>query len=317
MPPLAGALLAVVLWGLSFVATRRVLQEISPVTLLIARFGIGMLVLGAHLAARRLSLPGRVDVWARLAAMGAVGIFLHQMLQACGLTLTTAVNTGWLIGLIPLWSAVLAAVVLKERFGWRQVAGLALGFAGTLLVISGGRSPLAIVALPSTRGDLLVLASTVTWAVYTILGRRTLQAIGSARATAGAMLSGWLMLVPFFLAAGGWRDFGRLTPTGWSAVLFLGIGCSGLGYLFWYAALEKIETARVASLLYLEPLVTCAAAWLVLDEPLHPATLAGGVTVLCGVALAQRARKAPAAGGGNPNEPAAGRRSEPSKVKVS
>lgn len=313
MPPLAGAFLAVVLWSLSFVATKTALREISPTTLVTTRFAIGVAVLLAHLAWRRLALPAGLATWARLAAMGAIGIFLHQIIQATGLTLTTAMNTGWLIGLTPVWSAVLAALVLRERFGLQKTAGLAVGFAGTALVISGGAPPGALLSLPATRGDLLVLASTFTWAVYTILGRGSLRGIGSARGTAGAMLCGWLMLLPLFAAAGGWREYGRLSSSGWISVVFLGIGCSGLGYLLWFAALEKVETSRVASLLYLEPLMTCAAAWMWLGEPLRPVTIAGGLLVLGGVALVQRA---PAAGGGDPG-PAAGNRSKRSEVAAS
>lgn len=313
MHPLAGAFLAVVLWSLSFVATKTALLQITPTTLVTTRFAIGVLVLLLHLGYRRLSLPASLSTWTRLAAMGAIGIFLHQLIQATGLTLTTAMNTGWLIGLTPVWSALLAALVLRERFGLQKVGGLALGFAGTVLVISGGAPPGSLLALPATRGDLLVLASTITWAIYTILGRGAIRGIGSARATAGAMLCGWLMLLPVFAAGSGWREYERLSAAGWGAVIFLGVGCSGLGYLLWFAALEKVEATRVASLLYLEPLMTCAAAWAWLDESFRPITVAGGLLVLGGVALVQRA---PAAGGGDPG-PAAGYRSKRSEVAAS
>jgi len=121
-----------------------------------------------------------------------------------------------------------------------------------------------------------------------VLGRRATLGVGSARATAGAMLCGWLMMAPFFAARQGWRDYAAISPGGWGAILFLGVGCSGLGYLLWYGALERLEATRVASLLYLEPLVTCAASTVVLHEPLLPITVAGGVLVLAGVSLVQR-----------------------------
>ena len=68
-------------------------------------------------------------------------------------------------------------------------------------------------------------------------------------------------------------------------MLFLGIACSGLGYVFWYAALEKIEASRVAALLYLEPLVTLASAAVLLGEKIQLVTVAGGVILLMGVIL--------------------------------
>jgi drug/metabolite transporter (DMT)-like permease len=108
------------------------------------------------------------DAWPSLALMGFVGIAFHQLLQGYALTLTGAVHTGWLIGLTPIWSALLAALVLHERFGPRKVAGLLLGFAGAVVVVTRGHFSADLAALPSTRGDLLILLSTVNWAVYSV-----------------------------------------------------------------------------------------------------------------------------------------------------
>src|SRR5262245_6205119 len=97
------------------------------------------------------------------------------------------------------------------------------------------------------------------------------------------------MLLPLFLGAGVYRDFGRLSPSGWLAVLFLGLLCSGAGYLFWYGALARVDASRVAAFLYLEPLVTLGAAALLLGETIGVATLAGGALLVAGVVLVQRA----------------------------
>lgn len=291
-----GALAAITLWGLSFVATKIALAELTPVTLVFTRFAIGTVVLHAILAARGEPLSPPRSMLGALALIGFVSIFVHQMLQVHGLALTTAVRTGWLIGLVPIWSAVLAALTLHERFGVRKVAGLALGFVGAVLVVTRGQLSTSVLALPSTKGDLLVLASTVNWAVSTVLARGTVARLGSARATAGSMLLGWLMLAPLFVLAGGWREWSGLSSSAILATLFLGVGCSGLAYLFWYGALARLDASKVAAFLYLEPLVTCAAAVPFLGEPLGATTLVGGLVVLAGVALVQGAdRRAPVA----------------------
>jgi drug/metabolite transporter (DMT)-like permease len=103
------------------------------------------------------------------------------------------------------------------------------------------------------------------------------------------MAAGWLFLLVPFLTAGAWSDYARLSPAGWAALLFLGIGASGLGYLFWYGGLEKIEASRVAAYLYLEPLVTLAAAAAFLGERVTAETVLGGLLLLAGVAVVQRA----------------------------
>ena len=92
----------------------------------------------------------------------------------------------------------------------------------------------------------------------------------------------------------------RSSSTSVIAIVFLGVGCSGLGYLFWYAALERIEASQVAAFLYLEPLVTLVAAVALLDEPVVASTVLGGVLVLVGVLTVQTAksREPPDSAGG-------------------
>lgn len=284
LSPRAAAAIAVVFWGVSFVATKAVLAEIGPVTLIFLRFAIAAVVLMAIVR----ELPPRAE-WPSLALMGFVGIFIHQLLQAHALTMTSATSTGWLIGVTPIWSALLAAVFLRERFGFWKVVGLAGGFAGALLVVTKGDFSSRVLGRPSTTGDLLILISTVNWAVYSVIGHRTIRNLGPRRATSGAMLFGGAMLAPFFVAQKGWRQVPNLTPIGWTALLFLAVCCSALGYLFWYGALERIEVSRVAALLYAEPLVTFTAAALLLGERVSAVVVIGGVLVLASVLVAQYA----------------------------
>jgi drug/metabolite transporter (DMT)-like permease len=283
------ALAAVVVWGLSFVATKAALTEVSPVALIVARFTLGVATLVAIVLARREPLLPPRDVVPGLAGIAFVGLFLHQMLQVHGLGLTTAVRTGWLIGIIPIWTAVLSAVALGERFGAQKIGGLALGTLGAILLVTKGDVAFATLDAATLRGDLLVLGSTVTWAIYTVAGRATLARLGSARTTTAVMTLGLLMFLPWFVATGAWREYAALTTTGVAWVLFLGVVCSGLGYLCWYTALEQLEASQVAAFLYLEPLVTFVAAMALLGETVHWTTVAGGVLVLLGVAAVERA----------------------------
>lgn len=297
LPPRVAACIAVAFWGISFVATKAVLRDLAPVTLIFMRFAIGALVLLAIVR----ELPPR-EAWPQLALMGFIGVFVHQMLQSFALTMTTATNTGWLIGITPIWSAVLSAIVLRERFGFWKVLGLAGGFAGALLVVTRGDFSARVFGRPSTLGDAMIFISTINWAIYTVVGHRTIRRIGPRRATSGAMLFGVAMLAPFFVARRGWTDLPHLRASGWGALLFLAVGCSALGYLFWYGALEHIEASRVAALLYAEPLVTFAAAVLLLGEPVSVVTVAGGILVLASVILAQYAPGPAPAPQQNPEE---------------
>jgi drug/metabolite transporter (DMT)-like permease len=301
IPPRLGALIAVTLWGISFVATKAALRDVTPVTLIFSRFLLGSVTLWIVVAlgiGRQPAPPaeehGGVSpqpgrVWPQLAIMGFLGVFVHQMLQAHGLTMTSAVHAGWLVGLTPLWSAVLSAIVLRERLGVWKIAGLLGGFLGALLVITRGQFGAGVLALPSTRGDLLFLISTLNWAIYSIVGHGTIRRLGATRATTGATAFGVLMLAPFFIAIRGWRELPHVTGTGCIAILFLGFGCSAAAYLLWYGALAKMEVSRVAAFLYIEPLVTFVAAMVLLNESVSPVVVIGGTIVLGSVVLMQYA----------------------------
>jgi drug/metabolite transporter (DMT)-like permease len=278
------ALGAIVLWGLSFVATKVALGEIAPTTLVFTRFALGSAFLFVLLALRRRGMRLREGEPGRLFLLGGAGVFLHQMLQSFGLVWTTATRTGWLIGLIPIWSAVLAALFLSERLRGRRIAGLLLGVAGALAIVGEGGDG----GLRANRGDWLILASTVNWAACTVYGRAALRQGGGLRATAYVTLFGTALLALPFLVGGGWVEWPTLTATGWAAVAFLGVGCSGVAYLGWFVALERLDASRVAAYLYLEPLVTQAAAMLLLAEPPSARVIAGGLLVLAGVFLVQR-----------------------------
>ena len=81
-----------------------------------------------------------------------------------------------------LWTILLILLIL-----W--LVGLLGGFAGAIVVISRGRIGSDLLRLSGTKGDLLILASTVTWAIYSVIGHDTLKRLGPTRATAGAMMS--------------------------------------------------------------------------------------------------------------------------------
>jgi drug/metabolite transporter (DMT)-like permease len=287
------AFLAVTFWGASFVATKIVLRDVSPLTVIILRFGLGVIVLACIVAARRqFALPRTGDLgW--LIFLGLNGTTVHQLLQANGLVTTSATNSGWMVALTPVFSALLAWVIMREPFGRSKVLGLVLATCGAFLVISRGQLSRGLLNIPATPGDFLMLLSSPNWALFTVLSKRfvgTTRRVGSpALMLTYAMAFGWLAILPLFLGARGWLDFPRLTLAGWGGLLFLGVLCSGVAYTFWYDALEVAGASQVAAFLYLEPIVTVIVASTLIGEKATWATLVGGAIILVGVWLVNRA----------------------------
>jgi drug/metabolite transporter (DMT)-like permease len=93
-----------------------------------------------------------------------------------------------------------------------------------------------------------------------------------------------------YFSGPGFSEIGQLTLRGWFGILFLGIACSGLAYIFWYDGLQAIPASQLGAFLYLEPLVAVIVAAIVLNEPVLLASLVGGGTILLGVWLVNRTK---------------------------
>lgn len=282
-----GALVAVTVWGASFAATKRLLLELSPASILLARTVLGaLLVTGGLLLAGRLRGLPRAD-WPRIVVLALLGLVLTQLLQAWALARSTSANTAWLVALNPVVTAVLAAWLLRERLAGR-LGGLALASLGTILVLSGGQPLGVVLGLPSVRGDLLTLASTVSWALYTVYGRGFATRRAASVVTAHVLGAAALVYLPGFVVGEGWRELARLSLGGWLCLAYLGLGCSGLAFLLYYAALEHLEAGQVAAFIYVEPLIAQVLSVALLGEPLTAAVVGGGGAILAGVYLVSR-----------------------------
>jgi drug/metabolite transporter (DMT)-like permease len=282
------ALWAIIFWGFSFIATKVALREVHPVALLAIRFGIGatLLLLFQIRKDRGFLKAFSSRDWVAIVFLAMVGIAGHNLLQAYGLLYTTAINTGWIIAIQPIFIALSARLFLREKITWRRIAGIVLGFSGILLIISKGLFSLSLFRIASTFGDLLVLSSALTWAAFTVGGRGFLSRFSPLAAIAPIMSVGCLLTVLFYSLMGEWNFICHLSSAAWVGILFLGVFCSGLAYFFWYSALEKKDSSLIGMYLYLEPFVTLIGASLLLNETIQWITLLGGGMTLAGVYLA-------------------------------
>ncbi len=296
------ALWAIIFWGFSFVATKVALREVHPFTLLALRFGIGasLLLLFQFRKDKRFLKAFSSRDWVSIVLLACVGIAGHNLLQAYGLLYTTAINTGWIIAIQPIFIALSARLFLKEEITWRKIVGIFLGFLGIFLIISKGAFSPSLFRIASTFGDLLVLCSALTWAAFTVGGRGFLSRFSPLAAIGPIMAVGCILTFLISSLSGQWHFLSGLSLSAWLGILFLGIFCSGLAYFFWYSALEKRDSTIVGTYLYLEPFVTLVGAWFLLNEKVQWITLFGGGLTLFGVYLVAKktssiARRAPSA----------------------
>ncbi len=282
----------VISWGSAFAGIRAGLQGYSPAHLALLRYIIGSLALLAYAAAARLPLPQRRDL-PGLALLGLVGIAFYNVALSYGEVGVPAGTASLLIASTPVWMALLATVVYRERlrlWGWLGI-GLSFGGVATIALGTGG-------GLRLEPRALVVLVCALASSLYSLGQKPYLARYSALACTAYAIWGGTAFLLPF--AGGLLAEMRAAPPAATAAVAYLGIAPGALGYLTWSYILARVPAARAGSFLYLVPVFAMLTAWLWLGEVPAALALVGGALVLAGVIVVNQWGKkvaAPLAGG--------------------
>lgn len=272
-------LLLSLLWGAAYLFMRAAVPAFGPAPMIALRMAIAMVVLLPLLAWR--GGLGQLRAQPRaLVVQSVVFTALPFLMLGFAAQHLTAGLLAVLNATAPLFAALLAHFVFRERLGRWRGAGLLIGFGGVALLTAGS------VSLRSADGLLAVgavLLTSAMWAIGANYTRLKLGGMDSLALTVGSMAIASLALAP--LAAATWPA----TPPplrAWAEVVFLGVASSGLGFLLYYRLLRRIGPVRAMSVTFLSPVVALVAGALYLGEALPWQTLAGGAVVLAGTALA-------------------------------
>jgi drug/metabolite transporter (DMT)-like permease len=272
-------LLTLLVWSFSFLAAARLRQSVGLVESLAARFVPVVLGAGLLLLWRRpLRLPR--SSWWKIAAMAVLGVPAYNLFFFHGLKTVPSGTAALVIALNPVFTAVLARLALGEAFGLRKTLGLLLSLAGVFVVIRfGSDKP---VDWPYLSSALLLACAPLSWAVYTVIGRRMPAAADALDTTYALLFVGGLPLVAFAtpqLARTLAFDTGALV-----AALYLALPCTLFGYAAWIWALKRLPAGEVAAFVFLNPPLATLWAWLFEGQPLRAPFVIGAFVLLVGVA---------------------------------
>lgn len=278
-------LVAVIFWGASFVATKILLDSLTPLGIIYIRLILGIVaaLLIALFRKRSFSLEKK-DI---------KGIFIlaiisttHLWIQVTGMQYTSASNTGWIIGIVPVIMAIMGFLIYKERMTLMQFTGALIAFSGLLVLISKG--DIKSINFISNYGDLLVLGSAFTWSVYSFYGRKVTLDYPPSLTILYLFITMFVLLTPVTISSHFFKSINLLSAIDWSALIFLGIFCSGVAYVLWAESMKELPANRVGAFLYLEPFVTVFTAWLLLNEEITLLMLTSGIVIIIGVIMVNR-----------------------------
>lgn len=278
------ALMTILIWGTTFIATKMLLLEFKPIEILFFRFTLGYITLWI-LFPRCFAWQGFKHEFMFLCA-GLCGVTCYFLCENIALTYTTASNVGIITNLVPIFTAILAIFFIKsEKPGGNFYLGCLIAIIGVGLISFNGKFVLSINPL----GDLLAVFACLFWACYSILTKKcSNNGYHIILLTRRFFFYGLILMLPALYLFNFEWELSRFThPANLFNILFLGVGASAICFVSWNYAVKLVGAVKISIYIYLIPILTIIAAILILNEPFTWITAVGSLLTLCGVILSE------------------------------
>lgn len=276
------------LWGGTWVSGRYVAQEMGPFPAAFLRFSSAsvFLYLLSCRADHSWPKPPR-GAWGGVAFLGFTGVFLYNAMFFSGLALIPAARAAMIVACVPSAVALYSAVVLRAPTTALKALGIALSLLGVAVILSGG-DPRALFTHGANPGDLLILGCVVAWSAYSIGGGHVVRKITPLAAVTWSCLLGNAMLLPPALMTGLVPQALAASGLVWANLLFLGVGATGLAFLWYHDGIHALGAPRASIFINLVPVFATLLSTALLGETVGLPLVIGGAMVLAGVILANR-----------------------------
>ena len=280
---LIAALATVLSWASAFAGIRAGLEAYSPTHVALFRYIVTSAVLALYMALTGRRLPDWRD-WPGIAVTGLFGITYYNLALNYGQVVVPSATASFLIASAPVWLALLASFVFRERlqvWGW---IGIGISMAGVAVIALGNAGQLSFAPRA-----LVVLSAAFATSIYSLGQKKYVAKYGALSCTAYAIWAGTLFLLPF--GGGLFSEIGAAPFSATAAVIYIGLAPGAVGYVTWSYVLGQVPAARAGSFLYLVPALALLVAWVWLGEVPSAISLLGGVLVLAGVIVVNRLGK--------------------------
>ncbi len=275
---------AVLIWAINFSVVKFALEELEPFAFNSVRLIVASII---FLTLARL-VPGPSilpEDRLRFVALALIGHTGYQLLFISGIDETTASNSAILLGLTPVFVAILSSLFSIERATPRTWIGISVSVLGVCLVLHD-----SVQLGGSARGDWLTLAATLCWSAYTVFGQPVVARYGLFKTNAYTMTLGTLVFLPFGLPALLSLDPSAVPAAAWWATVYSFVFALVVAYCCWYFAVSRIGPTQTAIYSNLMPVAALAIAHLWIGEPIGTLQLIGAATIFLGIFLVRKRR---------------------------
>ena len=272
-------------WGSTYLGIDIAVEHIPPALMCATRFTIAGIIMLAYCLVTGENIRYSAKKLLQLAIVG------NLLLMGGNLTLSYAERyipsglAAMLVASIPLWFLVLDSLLLGHtRLSGRSLAGLAIGFVGTLVLLWPQLSTTGEIGRRQLWWSVALIAGALSWAFGSVLSKKWQSGHPTFAATAWQVFFAGVGNSVFALLN---HDLARVTWTarGIGAVAYLVVGGSLIGYTAYIYILSHAPTAKVSTYAYVNPIVAIFLGWLVLHETVDRYVLAGSAIVIASVIL--------------------------------
>ena len=274
-----------ILWGTAFPMIKIALTDLSPPHLTLLRHLVASAAfVPLLLAFRARLLPKREDAPYFL-LLGVVGYTVYHLALNFGQTQVSAGAASLIIATAPAITALLAVFMLGERLPAAGWVGSAVSFVGVVLIVVGDSGQ----GLQFNAYAWLIVLGAVSTSFYAILQRRLFDRYRPIEVAAFATWAGTLPMLAF--VPGLASDVAAAAPASLLATLYIGVFPSAVAYTIFAIALSRAPVTVVAAALYMVPVFSLIASWLLVGEVPGPLTVIGGAVAIGGIVLVNLAKQ--------------------------
>ena len=278
-------MLTMIFWGGTFISGRMVAGQVTPFIAAFLRFAMAAAILLIVLYRRNGRLPAVPGhLLLPIICLGLTGVVSYNVFFFWGLQSVAASRASVIIANNPVFIAMFAALIFRERLGWIKSLGVLISMSGAVIAISRGDMA-GLVNGGLGWGDLMIFGCVLSWAAFSLIGKIVVAYIPPLTAIAYAALVGALLL--FFPAVmdGMFGALGEYALLDWGNIAYLGVFGTVLGFVWYYEGIERIGATRAALFINFVPINAIIMAFFLLDESLTGSLLIGTALVLSGVYL--------------------------------
>ena len=216
--------------------------------------------------------------------LAVFGVSCNQLCFIYGLHLSRPINSAIIMTITPIVVTIFTLLILKERFSFLKVIGLALGIGGALtLLVSNGKS--FQINNQTALGDLLTLINACSWAIFVVMVKPYMQCYKTVTVMKWIFFFGLFLVLPF-----AWNDltkvdFVMFTSHAWFALFFVVVGTTFMAYLLNTYSLKELSPSTVSAYIYLQPFLAVLFALLLKKDELSVLKLVSGSLIITGVYL--------------------------------